>query len=163
MKKNTLLIMTLISCAVVVLAVITQDDGEVITQDDGEVITQDDVWSTDVNSSNKQITEFEIDKQRVEELQLQYDEIIEYTCMDARPQSYFEVKLNERILEAEHRLRYLAEQQSEMENIIDQVIALNEKYSESDKQTFMFYEWECVNQKFWVDEYPHLQDILDGN
>ncbi|MEO2201111.1 MAG: hypothetical protein ABGW49_02610 [Nitrosopumilus sp.] len=161
MKKNTLLVMTLISCVVVVLAVITQDDEEVIIQDVEETTTQDNVGTTDVNDSNEQITEFELDKQRVEELQLQYDEIIEYSCMDAKPQSYFEIKLKEGILEAEHRLRYLAEQQSEMENIINQVVVLNEKYSESGKQAFMFYEWECVNQKFWVEEYPHLQDILN--
>jgi len=143
MKRSTLLGLTIISCIGVIFAVIVSDESE----------------PTENNVVEEQISEFEIDQQRIDELQLQYDEIIKYSCMEAKPQSYFEVKLNERILEAEHRLRYLSEQQPEIENIKNQVVVLNEKYSES----FTLHEWECVNQKFWVDEYPHLQDILDSN
>jgi hypothetical protein len=146
MKRNSLLGLTIISCIGVIFAVIVSDDSE----------PTDSIIEEEV-----EISEFELDQLRVDELQLQYDEIIEYSCMEAKPQSYFEVKLNERILEAEHRLRYLSEQQSEMKNIKNEVTALNEKYSES--EPFTLYEWECVNQKFWVEEYPHLQNILDGN
>jgi len=146
MKRNSLLGLTIISCIGVIFAVIVSDDSE----------PTDSIIEEEV-----EISEFELDQLRVDELQLQYDEIIEYSCMEAKPQSYFEVKINERILEAEHRLRYLADQQSEMKNIKNEVIVLNEKYSES--EPFTLYEWECVNQKFWVEEYPHLQNILDGN
>ncbi len=99
-------------------------------------------------------------KQRVNELQLQYDEIIEYSCMESRPQSYFEIILEERILEAEHRLRYLSEQQSEIENIKNEIQIINKNNPESSKESFELFEWECVNQKFWIDEYPHLEEIL---
>ena len=99
-------------------------------------------------------------KQRVNELQLQYDEIIEYSCMESRPQSYFEIILEERILEAEHRLRYLSEQQSEIQNIKNEIQSLKENNMESNNESFELYEWECVNQKYWVEEYPHLQEIL---
>ena len=99
-------------------------------------------------------------KQRVNELQLQYDEIIEYSCMESRPQSYFEIILEERILEAEHRLRYLSEQQSEIQNIKNEIQSLKENDLESNNESFELYEWECVNQKYWVEEYPHLQEIL---
>ena len=99
-------------------------------------------------------------KQRVNELQLQYDEIIEYSCMESRPQSYFEIILEERILEAEHRLRYLSEQQSEIQNIKNEIQSLKENNVESNNESFELYEWECVNQKYWVEEYPHLQEIL---
>ena len=99
-------------------------------------------------------------KQRVNELQLQYDEIIEYSCMESRPQSYFEIILEERILEAEHRLRYLSEQQSEIQNIKNEIQSLKENNLESNNESFELYEWECVNQKYWVEEYPHLQEIL---
>ena len=99
-------------------------------------------------------------KQRVNELQLQYDEIIEYSCMESRPQSYFEIILEERILEAEHRLRYLSEQQSEIENIKNEIQIINKNNPESSKESFELFEWECVNQKFWIDEYPHLKEIL---
>jgi hypothetical protein len=148
MKRSSLLGLTIISCIGVIFAVIVSDDSEPI---DNNIEEEEEV----------EISEFELDQLRVDELQLQYDEIIEYSCMEAKPQSYFEVKINERILEAEHRLRYLADQQSEMKNIKNEVIVLNEKYSES--EPFTLYEWECVNQKFWVEEYPHLQNILDGN
>lgn len=146
MNKNTLLGFVIISCIGVVFAVIATDDSE----------------STEDNTDDKVIfAEFESDQQKVKELQLQYDEIIKYSCMDAKPQSYFEVKMEEKILEAEHRLRYLSEQQGEIENIKNQITELNDIYSESKDQSFTLYEWECVNQKFWVGEYPHLQDILD--
>jgi len=143
MNKNTLLGFVIISCIGVVFAVIATDDSEENTDD--KVI----------------FAEFELDQQKVKDLQLQYDEIIKYSCMDAKPQSYFEVKMEEKILEAEHRLRYLSEQHGEIENIKNQITELNDNYSESEKESFTLYEWECVNQKFWVDEYPHLQDILD--
>ena len=146
MKRSSLLGLTIISCIGVIFAVIVSDDSEPIDNNIEE----------EVESS-----EFELEQLRLDELQLQYVEIIEYSCMEAKPQSYFEVKINERILEAEHRLRYLSDQQSEMKNIKNEVIVLNEKYSES--EPFTLYEWECVNQKFWVEEYPHLQNILDSN
>ena len=141
MKRSSLLGLTIISCIGVIFAVIVSDDSEPIDNNIEEEV---------------EISEFELDQLRVDELQLQYDEIVEYSCMEAKPQSYFEVKINERILEAEHRLRYLSDQQSEMKNIKNEVIVLNEKYSES--EPFTLYEWECVNQK-----YPHLQNILDSN
>ena len=146
MNKNMLLGFVIISCIGVIFAVIATDDSK----------------STEENTDDKVIfAEFESDQHKVKELQLQYDEIIKYSCMDAKPQSYFEVKMEEKILEVEHRLRYLSEQQGEIENIKNQITKLNDNYSESENQSFTLYEWECVNQKFWADEYPHLQDILD--
>ena len=111
------------------------------------------------NTSKTEIIKPDV-KQRVNELQLQYDEIIEYSCMESRPQSYFEIILEERILEAEHRLRYLSEQQSEIQNIKNEIQSLKENDLESNNESFELYEWECVNQKYWVEEYPHLQEIL---
>ena len=155
MKKNTLLGLTIISCIGVVFAVIFDDkveetenptDNE-IAQHSEEIIVDSEVVKFDV-------------KQRVDELQLQYDEIIEYSCMESRPQSYFEIILEERILEAEHRLRYLSEQQSEIQNIKNEIQSLKENDLESNNESFELYEWECVNQKYWVEEYPHLQEIL---
>ena len=146
MKRSSLLGLTIISCIGVIFAVIVSDDSEPIDNNIEEEI--------DISGS-------EFAQIRLDALHLHYDEIIEYSCMEAKPQSYFEVKINERILEAEHRLRYLSDQQSEMKNIKNEVIVLNEKYSES--EPFTLYEWECVNQKFWVEEYPHLQKILDSN
>ena len=155
MKKNTLLEFTIISCIGVVFAVIFDDkveetenptDNE-IAQHSEEIIVDSEVVKFDV-------------KQRVDELQLQYDEIIEYSCMESRPQSYFEIILEERILEAEHRLRYLSEQQSEIQNIKNEIQSLKENNPELSNELFLLYEWECVNQKYWLDEYPHLQEIL---
>tara|TARA_B110000014_G_scaffold42096_1_gene27799 strand:+ start:412 stop:888 length:477 start_codon:yes stop_codon:yes gene_type:complete len=155
MKKNTLLGLTIISCIGVVFAVIFDDkveetenptDNE-IAQHSEEIIVDSEVVKFDV-------------KQRVDELQLQYDEIIEYSCMESRPQSYFEIILEERILEAEHRLRYLSEQQSEIQNIKNEIQSLKENNPELSNELFLLYEWECVNQKYWLDEYPHLQEIL---
>ena len=80
--------------------------------------------------------------------------------MKSKPQSYFEIILEERILEAEHRLRYLSEQQSEIQNIKNEIQSLKENDLESNNESFELYEWECVNQKYWVEEYPHLQEIL---
>ena len=156
MKKNTLLGLTIISCIGVVFAVIFDDkveetenptDNEKVIQHSEKIVVDSEVVKFDV-------------KQRVEELQLQYDEIIEYSCMEARPQSYFEIILEERILEAEHRLRYLSEQQSEIQNIKNEIQSLKENDLESNNESFELYEWECVNQKYWVEEYPHLQEIL---
>ena len=156
MKKNTLLALTLISCIGVVFAVIFDDkieetenptDNEEIILEDKEIIVENEVVKFDV-------------KQRIDELQLQYDEIIEYTCMEARPQSYFEIVLEERVLEAEHRLRYLSEQQSEIQNIKNEIQILNENNPELNNESFVLFEWECVNQKYWIEEYPHLQEIL---
>jgi hypothetical protein len=156
MKKNTLLGLTLISCIGVIFAVIFDDkieetenptDNEEVMLEDKEIITDNEVAKFDV-------------KQRIDELQLQYDEIIEYTCMESRPQSYFKIVLEERILEAEHRLRYLSEQQSEIQNIKNEIQILNENNLELDNEPFVLYEWECVNQKYWIEEYPHLQEIL---
>ncbi len=156
MKKNTLLGLTLISCIGVIFAVIFDDkieetenptDNEEVMLEDKEIIVENEVVKFDV-------------KQRIDELQLQYDEIIEYTCMEARPQSYFEIVLEERVLEAEHRLRYLSEQQSEIQNIKNEIQILNENNPELNNESFVLFEWECVNQKYWIEEYPHLQEIL---
>ena len=156
MKKNTLLGLTLISCIGVIFAVIFDDkieetenptDNEEVMLEDKEIIVENEVVKFDV-------------KQRIDELQLQYDEIIEYTCMEARPQSYFEIVLEERVLEAEHRLRYLSEQQSEIQNIKNEIQILNENNPELNNEPFVLFEWECVNQKYWIEKYPHLQEIL---
>ena len=156
MKKNPLLGLTIISCIGVVFAVIFDDkveetenptDNEKVIQHSEEIVVDSEVVKFDV-------------KQRVEELQLQYDEIIEYSCMEARPQSYFEIILEERILEAEHRLSYLSDQQSEIQNIKNEIQSLKENNPELNNELFVLYEWECVNQKYWIEEYPHLQEIL---
>ena len=156
MKKNTLLGLTIISCIGVVFAVIFDDkveetenptDNEKVIQHSEEIVVDSEVVKFDV-------------KQRVEELQLQYDEIIEYSCMEARPQSYFEIILEERLLEAEHRLSYLSDQQSEIQNIKNEIQSLKENNPELNNELFVLYEWECVNQKYWIEEYPHLQEIL---
>ena len=156
MKKNTLLGLTLISCIGVIFAVIFDDkieetenptENEEVMLEDKEIIVENEAVKFDV-------------KQRIDELQLQYDEIIEYTCMEARPQSYFEIVLEERVLEVEHRLKYLSEQQSEIQNIKNEIQILNENNLELDNEPFVLYEWECVNQKYWIEEYPHLQEIL---
>tara|TARA_B110000116_G_scaffold182746_1_gene158374 strand:- start:18 stop:521 length:504 start_codon:yes stop_codon:yes gene_type:complete len=155
-KKNTLLGLTLISCIGVIFAVIFDDkieetenptDNEEVMLEDKEIIVENEVVKFDV-------------KQRIDELQLQYDEIIEYSCMESRPQSYFEIVLEERVLEVEHRLRYLSEQQLEIQNIKNEIQTLNQNNPEFSKEPFVLYEWECVNQKYWIEEYPHLQEIL---
>ena len=156
MKKNTLLGLTIISCIGVVFAVIFDDkveetenptDNEKVIQHSEEILVDSEVVKFDV-------------KQRIDELQLQYDEIIEYSCMESRPQSYFEIVLEERVLEVEHRLRYLSEQQLEIQNIKNEIQTLNQNNPEFSKEPFVLYEWECVNQKYWIEEYPHLQEIL---
>ena len=156
MKKNTLLGLTIISCIGVVFAVIFDNEMEETENptDNEEVLLQDKEIKTD-----NEVVEVNV-KQRVDELQLQYDEIIEYTCMESRPQSYFEIVLEERILEAEHRLRYLSEQQSEIQNIKNEIQSLKENNLEFNNESFELYEWECINQKYWVEEYPHLQEII---
>ncbi|MDA8721114.1 hypothetical protein N9M35_04770 [Nitrosopumilus sp.] len=156
MKKNTLLGLTIISCIGVIFAVIFDDKMEEVENptDSEEKISEYEKITTEVQKVNLDV------KQRVNELQLQYDEIIEYSCMESRPQSYFEIILEERILEAEHRLRYLSEQQSEIENIKNEIQIINKNNPESSKESFELFEWECVNQKFWIDEYPHLEEIL---
>ena len=156
MNKNTLLALTIISCVGVVFAVIYDDKMKETENptDNEEILLQDKEIKAD-----KEVVEFNV-KQRIDELQLQYDEIIEYTCMESRPQSYFEIVLEERILEAEHRLRYLSEQQSEIQNIKNEVQSLKENNVEFNNESFELYEWECVNQKYWIEEYPHLQKIL---
>ena len=156
MKKNTLLGLTIISCIGVVFAVIFDDKMEETENptDDEQILLQDKEIETD-----EEVVEFNV-KQRIDELQLQYDEIIEYTCMESRPQSYFEIVLEERVLEAEHRLRYLSEQQSEIQNIKNEIQSLKENNLEFNNESFELYEWECINQKYWVEEYPHLQEII---
>ena len=156
MKKNTLLGLTIISCIGVIFAVIFDDKMEEVENptDSEEKISEYEKITTEAQRVNLDV------KQRVNELQLQYDEIIEYSCMESRPQSYFEIILEERILEAEHRLRYLSEQQSEIENIKNEIQIINKNNPESNKESFELFEWECVNQKFWIDEYPHLEEIL---
>ena len=155
MKKNTLLGLTIISCIGVIFAVIFDDQMEETENptDDGEKILENEeigISSGDVKLDLKE---------KMDLLQLQYDEIIEYSCMESRPQSYFEIVLKERVLEAEHRLRYLSEQQVEIQNIKNEIQLLNEN-TELTNESFVLFEWECVNQKYWVEEYPHLQEIL---
>ena len=156
MKKNTLLGLTIISCIGVIFAVIFDDEMEEKENltDDEQIRLQDKEIKTD-----NEVVKFNV-KQRMDELQLQYDEIIEYTCMESRPQSYFEIVLEERVLEAEHRLRYLSEQQSEIENIKNEIQSLIDNNMEFNNESFELYEWECINQKYWIEEYPHLQEIL---
>jgi len=156
-KKNTLLGLTIISCIGVVFAVIFDDKIEETknpTENDEVIID-----NKEIIKDNK-VAELNVE-QRIEELQLQYDEIIEYSCMESRPQSYFEIVMEERILEAEHRLRYLSEQQPEIQNIKNEIQLINENNQILNNGPFVLYEWECVNQKYWVEEYPHLQKILD--
>ena len=157
MKKNTLLGLTIISCIGVIFAVIFDDkieETENPTEDKEKLMI-----SEEISTENK-VVKVNV-KQRMGELQLQYDEIIEYSCMESRPQSYFEIVLKERILEAEHRLRYLSQQQSEITNIKNEIQSLKENNTDLNKEVFVLYEWECVNQKYWIEEYPHLQEILD--
>jgi len=155
-KKNTLLGLTIISCIGVVFAVIFDDKME---EKENPTDNVEKISEYEENTPKTEITKPDV-KQRVNELQLQYDEIIEYSCMESRPQSYFEIILEERILEAEHRLRYLSEQQSEIQNIKNEIQSLKENNLESNNESLELYEWECVNQKYWVEEYPHLQEIL---
>ena len=156
MKKNTLLGLTIISCIGVVFAVIFDDKME---EKENPTDNVEKISEYEENTPKTEITKPDA-KQRVNELQLQYDEIIEYSCMESRPQSYFEIILEERILEAEHRLRYLSEQQSEIQNIKNEIQSLKENNLEFSNESLELYEWECVNQKYWVEEYPHLQEIL---
>ncbi|MBT3328989.1 MAG: hypothetical protein HOE93_01215 [Nitrosopumilus sp.] len=157
MKKNTLLGLTIISCIGVVFAVIFDNEMEETknpTENDEVIIDNKEIIK------NNKVTELNVD-QRIDELQLQYDEIIEYSCMESRPQSYFDIVIEERILEVEHRLRYLSEQQLEIQNIKNEIQLINENNQMLDNEPFALFEWECVNQKYWVEEYPHLQKILD--
>ena len=135
MKKNTLLGLTIISCIGVIFAVIFDDkieetenptDDEVGVLEDKEVITSDEVIELNV-------------KQRLDDLQSQYDEIIKYSCMESRPQSYFEIVIEERILEAEHRLRYLSEQQSEIQNIKNEFQSLKENNEGYAMESFVLH------------------------
>ena len=156
MKKNTLLALTLISCIGVVFAVIFDDK---IEETENPTDAEEEILENKEITIENEVVKFDV-KQRVDELQLQYDEIIEYTCMESRPQSYFEIVLEERVLEVEHRLKYLSEQQSEIQNIKNEIQILNENNLELDNEPFELWEWECVNQKYWIEEYPHLQEIL---
>jgi hypothetical protein len=155
-KKNTLLALTLISCIGVIFAVIFDDK---IEETENPTDAEEEILENKEITIENEVVKFDV-KQRVDELQLQYDEIIEYTCMEARPQSYFEIVLEERVLEVEHRLTYLSEQQSEIQNIKNEIQILNENNLELDNEPFVLFEWECVNQKYWIEEYPHLQEIL---
>ena len=159
MKKNTLLGLTLISCIGVVFAVIFDDKVE---ETENPTDAEEEILENKEIAIENEVVKFDA-KQRMDELQLQYNEIIEYTCagaMESRPQSYFEVVLEERIFEVEHRLEYLSEQQSEIQNIKNEIQILNENNLELDNEPFELWEWECVNQKYWIEEYPHLQEIL---
>ena len=156
MKKNTLLGLTIISCIGVIFAVIFDDK---IEETKNPTDSEEEMLDNKEIKTNDEVTKFNV-KQKMDELQLQYDEIIEYSCMESRPQSYFEIVLEERVLEAEHRLRYLSEQQSEITNIKNEMQTLNENNPEFNKDPFVLFEWECVNQKYWIEEYPHLQEIL---
>ena len=125
MKKNTLLGLTIISCIGVIFAVIFDDQMEETENptDDGEKILENEEMG--ISSGDVKLDL----KEKMDLLQLQYDEIIEYSCMESRPQSYFEIVLKERVLEAEHRLRYLSEQQVEIQNIKNEIQSLNENLS----------------------------------
>ena len=46
------------------------------------------------------------------------------------------------------------------ENIKNEIQILNENNPELNNESFVLFEWECVNQKYWIEEYPHLQEIL---
>jgi hypothetical protein len=156
MKKNTLLGLTIISCIGVIFAVIFDDEMEETENptDNEQIVLEE----KEVKITNE---DFELSvNQRMDELQLQYDEIIEYSCMESRPQSYFEIVLEERILEVEHRLKYLSEQQSEIQNIKNEIQLLNENNLKFNNEPLVLFEWECVNQKYLIEEYPHLQEIL---
>ena len=157
MKKNTLLGLTIISCIGVIFAVIFDDKME---EPENPTENLEKISEYEENTTKAEIVKPDV-KQRVNELQLQYDEIIEYSCMESRPQSYFEVVIEERIFEVEHRLQYLSDQQSEIQNIKNEIQILNENNLELDNEPFVLWEWECVNQKFWIEEYPYLQEILD--
>ena len=160
MKKNTLLGLTLISCIGVVFAVIFDDKVE---ETENPTDAEEEILENKEIAIENEVVKFDANL-RMDELQLQYNEIIEYTCagaMESRPQSYFEVVLEERIFEVEHRLEYLSEQQSEIQNIKNEIQALNEKELGLNNEPFVLYEWECENQKYWVEEYPHLQEILE--
>ncbi|MCH1607959.1 MAG: hypothetical protein L7R49_03740 [Nitrosopumilus sp.] len=157
MKKNIVLGLTIISCIGVIFAVISDDKMEEV---ENPTEIKEGISKNEEISTEEKVVELNA-KQRIDELQLQYDEIIEYSCMKSKPQSYFEIVMEERILEAEHRLRYLSEQQSEIQNIKNEIQALNEKELGLNNEPFVLYEWECENQKYWVEEYPHLQEILE--
>ena len=157
MKKNTLLGLIIISCIGVIFAVIFDEKTE---ETENPTNNEEKLMSSEEISTENKVVKVGT-KERLNELQLQYDEIIEYSCMESKPQSYFEIVIEERILEAEHRLRYLSEQQSEIKNIKNEIHILNENNLGVDNKPFVLHEWECVNQKFWVKEYPHLQEILD--
>ena len=156
MKKNTLLGLTIISCIGVIFAVIFDDK---IEETKNPTDSEEEMLDNKEIKTNDEVTKFNV-KQKMDELQLQYDEIIEYSCMESRPQSYFEIVLEERVLEVEHRLKYLADQQVEIQNIENEIQSLNENNPKIDKELFELHEWECVNQKYWIEEYPHLQEIL---
>ena len=89
MKKNTLLGLTIISCIGVVFAVIFDDKME---EKENPTDNVEKISEYEENATKAEITKPDV-KQRVNELQLQYDEIIEYSCMESRPQSYFEIIL----------------------------------------------------------------------
>ena len=55
---------------------------------------------------------------------------------------------------------YKAKQFESIQNIKNEIQSLKENNLESNNESFELYEWECVNQKYWVEEYPHLQEIL---
>jgi len=156
MNKNTLLGLTIISCIGVIFAVIFDDK---IEETKNPTDNQEEILEVEEIVIDNKVVKLDV-KQRIIELQLEYDEIIEYSCMESRPQSYFEIVLEERVLEVEHRLRYLSEQQSEIQNIKNEIKSLNQENIELTNESFVLYEWECVNQKYWIEEYPHLQEIL---
>jgi hypothetical protein len=156
MNKNTLLGLTIISCIGVIFAVIFDDK---IEETKNPTDNQEEILEVEEIVIDNKVVKLDV-KQIIIELQLEYDEIIEYSCMESRPQSYFEIVLEERVLEVEHRLRYLSEQQSEIQNIKNEIKSLNQENIELTNESFVLYEWECVNQKYWIEEYPHLQEIL---
>ena len=83
MKKNTLLGLTIISCIGVIFAVIFDDKME---EPENPTENLEKISEYEENTTKAEIVKPDV-KQRVNELQLQYDEIIEYSCMESRPQS----------------------------------------------------------------------------
>ena len=77
MKKNTLLGLIIISCIGVIFAVIFD---EKIEETENPTNNEEKVTSSEEISTENKVVKVGT-KERLNELQLQYDEIIEYSCM----------------------------------------------------------------------------------
>ena len=47
------------------------------------------------------------------------------------------------------------------QNIKNEFQSLKENNGGYAMESFVLHEWECVNQKFWIEEYPHLKEIIN--